>query len=435
MPKPCAFPRLATLGLGALALLSACATNSAIQESLHLSALGRHERAFRVLDAARQAELDAGDQPSEELERLHAEALKRHLLERARWRIFAEREPEALADLAALERIAPDYPELQTLRERAIHKQADRAVQVGNENLLRKDLQGALANYLRAESLLPGYPPAIEGSERVRAALGELSAKAQRQFLEAVRKLPEFRFIEVRWHAEIALFNAPQREDAERIRERARNELATKAIERARECLRGEKYGAALLEFRNAQKLDPERPGLAEEILAVEREIEAALLTDKAQSAMRTEQFDLAREHLGRAFELSELSRGEISELMMEVRKREGQAKYQAARDLEILGKKAEALAAFEALAAEWPEGLSDEQARIDGLRLDVETAQKEWEAAEAAEAADDLPAALQHYEAAMQFHPALRDVADRIARLKQRIAEQSGGEPTGEPQ
>jgi hypothetical protein len=417
-------PRLTLCGL---LLLSACAVQSAIDQSETYARLGDHERAFRVLDDFRNAELAAGATPSAELEAARQAAWQRHLLERARKLIFIEQEDAALADLRTLTALAPDYPEAAILRDRAVHKQAVRAVQEGDEHLLRKDLQAALASFLRAEALEPGFAPAVEGSERVRIALSELSTRAQSQFLEAVRKLPEFRFVEVRWHSEIALANQPDRADAEQLRERAQAEIATKALERGRECLQQDLFGAALVELRAARQLDPSLPGIDEQIAQVERELAATGLMEKAQVAMRAGRFDLAREQLGQAFELSTLSRGGISELMMQTRRLEGEARYQAARDLEILGRKSEALAAFEALAKEWPEGLLDEAARIDGLRLDVETAQREWAAAEAAEQAGDLPGALLHYETAMQFHPGWQDGPARIARLQAAIAAGGG--------
>ncbi|MBX3464714.1 MAG: hypothetical protein KF830_16210 [Planctomycetes bacterium] len=413
--------------LCALLSLPACGVHSAVQQSQRYTSLGEYRRAFEVLDAARAEMLLAGDTPPAEFEAAFQAAQKRHLLERARWRIFSDREDAALADLAALLELEPEHAEAAQLRDRAIYKKAVKAVQEGDEFLLRKDLQGALAAYLRAEALLPGFEPAVDGSERVRVSLAGLTARAQSQFLEAVRKLPEFRFVEVRWHSEIALANEPDRADAEKLRQRARIEIAAKALQRGRECLAKDHFGAALVEFRNARKLDPSLPGIDEQIAQVERELDAGVRMEKAQVAMRSGRFDLAREHLGKAFEESTMSRGEISELMLQTRRREGEARYQAARDLEILGRKSEALAAFEALVKEWPEGVGDEKARVDGLRLDVESAAREWAAAEAAEQAGDAAAALLHYEAAMQFYAGWRDGAARIERLKAAI--QAGGD------
>jgi tetratricopeptide (TPR) repeat protein len=413
-------PRLLLTGL---LLLSACGTHSAIERSRHLAAIGDHQRAFRVLDEAIEAERKDGETPSPELEAAHRKAHLKQLLESARAYIFAEREDQALVELETLEGMSPDYPGADRLRERAIYKKAVRAVQIGDEYLLRKDLENALASYLRATALKPDFEPAIEGSERVRAALAHLSERAQSQFLEAVRKLPEFRFVEVRWHSEIALANEPDRKDAEKLQKRAQHEIALKAVERGLACMGKDQFGAALIEFKAARRIDEALPGIDEKIAQAEREVQALNLMERAQVAMRSGHFDLAREDLGRAFELSTQSRGGISELMIQTRQLEGEARYRAARDLEILGKKGEALAAFEALAKEWPEGFSDEAARVEGLSLDIDTATAEWAAAEAAEQAGDAAGALLHYETAMQFYPGWKDGAERIERLKKAIA------------
>ena len=96
-----------------------------------------------------------------------------------------------------------------------------------------------------------------------------------------------------------------------------------------------------------------------------------------------------------------------------------------AARDLEVMGKKQEALDAFQALATAWPDGLEDERARIDSLTIDIDGAKAEWDAAEAAEAAGDLEKALRHYRAADRYYADWRDGKARIARLEKAIAEQ----------
>jgi tetratricopeptide (TPR) repeat protein len=147
---------------------------------------------------------------------------------------------------------------------------------------------------------------------------------------------------------------------------------------------------------------------------------------------MRTGAFAKARESLDKAFEMSVMSRGRISEVMIEARRMEGESRYQAARDLEVLGKKSEALAGFEALSKDWPDGFSDEKARIDGLKYDVESAQKEWAEAEAAEAAGELPKALEHYRNSERFYAGMKDGAARIERLQAAIARATSGGGSG---
>jgi tetratricopeptide (TPR) repeat protein len=420
MPKPRFLP--------GLLLLAACGTHSAIEVSREHALVGEYERAFLVLEMARREQQLAGGLPDEELSREHHAAKLVWLRERARLAIFGEREDDALADLARLEELSPGYPEVAELHEQALEKKAGRAVARGDYNLMHKNLQEALAGYAEAETIVPGFPPAVEGQKKVGEALAKLSARAQAQFLEAVRKMPEFRFLEVRWHADSARTNDPKRDDAQALSDRAQHEIALKAQQRGRDCLAALKFGAALLEFRQAQALDPELAGIADDIASAQREFDAMALMQAAERSMRSRKFDLAREQLAKAAELSTKSRAEIDRLVGETRRFEGEARYQVARDLEILGRKDEALAAFEALAKEWPEGLLDEKARVQGLRLDIETAGAEWAAAEAAEAKGNFVEALRHYETALQFYPGWKDGAARIANLRQKLEPPSGG-------
>ena len=414
--------------LPALLLFSACGTHSAIEASHDYSRVGDHKRAYDVLEEARNDRANAGRDPSPELEEAHHKAKVAFLLDRAQQNIFEEKEDLALADLAQLKQIAPDDPVAQALANRAYEKKAMRSVERGDDMLLRKDLHNALVHYLAALRVVPDFPPAIDGSDRVREAMMRLTERAQIQFLEAVRKMPEFRYVEVRWHADIAMANDPEREDAEGLRKRAHREIALRAQERGRQCEEREQFGAALLEYRTARKLDPTLPGIDDLVARNEREVAAATLVEQAQRSMRMQQFPLARDQLGKALALSTMTKTHIVELTAQCRRLESEAKYQVARDQEVLGKKAEALAIYEAIQKDWPDGLVDEKARIEGLRIDIAGATAEWEAAEFAEKANDPAKALSHYEAAMQYYPGWKDGPARVQRLRQQVAPKPDG-------
>ena len=414
-------------------LLSACSTHSVIDTSHTLALRGDYRNAYRVLDEARRAQLSDGGTVDADLEAAYHEAWLTWLLVKSRQLIFGEEEDKALADLATLLEAAPDYPEAQALVERAKLKKAQRAARKGEECLHRKELENALIYFAASEQCVPGYKPATDGIQKVRDALERLSKRSQDQFLEAVRKLPEFRYLEVWAHTRNAINNDPRRADAIVLREKAQREIAMRAFAEGRECEQQDKFGAALLKFLHAQSLDAEIPGIADEIARLEREVQAGLLVEKAQKEMRKGAFDVARKLLDDAFEMSVMSRPKISEAMIEARRLEGESRYQAARDLEVLGKKSEALAGYEALGKDWPEGLSDEKARIDGLRFDIESAQKEWAEAEAAETAGDLPKALEHYKNSERFYAGMKDGAARIERVQAAIRAAGGtGGATG---
>lgn len=411
-----------------LLLFSACVSSSVILQSRNYTRLGDHNRAFVLLDQVREARLKAGEEIDQEFEREYARARKQYLLERGRQLIFAEREDEALVDLAGVLAYDPDHAEAHRLRERALEKKAVRATAKGDDHLSKLELEEALTAYISAERSLPGYKPAVEGAEKVRLALGKLTALAQLQFLEAVRKLPEFRFVEVRWHSSNATTNDPTRDDAEQLKKRANHEIAVAAFARGKECQAGDHFGAALVEFRAAKKLDENLAGVDAAIEEMTNEVKASALVEQATMQMRVGRFVEARKGLDEAFSLSKMAKAAISEVMLETHRLEGESMFDAAHNQEILGKKREALAAYEAMGAKWPEGLRDEKARIDGLRTDIEGAEKEWAVAEAAEAAGELAEALDHYQVSERFYAEYKNAKARIADLKARIAAAATG-------
>jgi tetratricopeptide (TPR) repeat protein len=422
-----------------LLLLSACATRNVIERSRQYARLGDYMHAYQVLEDERASQAADGGSVDEDLAAAHGKAKKEYLRDLARRAIFQERMEAALQALDELAALDPNYPELQSLRDRANHKLAIRAVNRAEEQLLRKEFLQAMASYGEALRIEPGLESAASGVAKVKKEIDLMTTRAQQQFLEAVRKLPEFRYVEVHYHSSNAIQNAPEREDARNVRSKAMRKTAEREMELAVECEKKGTYGAALLHYREAQKLDPETPGVEAKIVRMEREIAASVLVDKAQVSVRASRFEEARQLLGEAFDKSELSRGQVSELMMQVRQLEGAQRYQAARDLEVLGRKADALAAYEALAKDWAEGFSDQAARIAGLRVDIDGATTEWAAAEAAEAAGELEKALEHYRASETYYAGWKDGKARIQRLQDAIAkkaaEAAGGAGSQPPQ
>jgi tetratricopeptide (TPR) repeat protein len=268
---------------------------------------------------------------------------------------------------------------------------------------------------------------AQEGIQRVREAVARLHDKAQRQFVEAIRKYPEFRYWEVDWHAGIALSSDPARKDAMQIKTKAQRELAEKHVANGTTSEQAGAYGAALMQFREARRLYPDLPGIDQRIASMETEVKAQRLLERATIEIMSKDFAAARKNMQAAFDLSVLERGTISEMMLDAKRREGQVEYWLARDFELQNQKAEALAAFEVLAAKWPDGLEDEKTRIGALRSDIDNATKELAAGEAAEARGELKEALGHYVTAETFYPGWKDLRERIERLRKALAPPGG--------
>ncbi|MFO0277774.1 MAG: hypothetical protein ACK533_10880 [Planctomycetota bacterium] len=412
-------------------LLAACATRSVLEESRAFAARNDFARAFLVLDRE-VAEYEAdGAEPPPVLAEAHLAARKAHLIHRAEERIFNEREDAALADLAELADLAPDFPGLGAMRDRALAKKATRIVTAAQESFVRKDFPAALAGYLDADKVVPGFAAAQQGIEEVRKATEAMNLRAQEQFLEAVRKLPEFRYLEVQWHAANSLHNAPARGEAKDLQAKARRENALKAVARARASEAKGRYGAALVEYRAARAVDASTPDIEAAIDSMQREVKAQGLVDNAQIDLSAGRTDAARQKLGQARELSVLMRNDIGVMLADVAKAEGKAKYRAARDLEVLGRKLEALQAFLALAAAFPAGVDDEVARIASLQADVDGWGRHWAAADAAEAAGDLDKALEEGIEAQRFY-ARPEGKERIERFRAAIAARKQPPPDG---
>lgn len=436
---PLATPRVMTKFRPLLiifALLGACASTSVISESEVYSRRGNYLLAFDLLEKERQRLAAEQEEPSAEFLQAYRHAEIGYAIYRARRAIFEEHEEEALKLLDEALAVGADPAEVALLRGRATLKLAVRATEVGNEHLVKGELHEALQSFLEALSRQPDYELAHEGAEKVRAAVLLLTERAQQQFLEGVRKLPEFRYVEVQWHALNAVTNDASRDDAKELAERAQKQILEQRFARAKQMQDADQFGAAMIEYRAVRSVDPGFPGIDDAIASMKREVDAARLVEKAKIDMRMERFDEARQGLEDALKKSEFSRAGIGELMMQCRRMRGEKAYQQARDLEILGKKAEALAAFEAIRTDWPDGLLDEAIRADALRVDVDGAKTEWDAAVAAEAAGNLAEALEHYKAAERYYPGWQDGKDRIARLEAKLAAagSSSGKSDGRP-
>ena len=413
-------------------LLASCSTTSFSEQISRAERRGNWERAYALIHKEYQQLRDDGQEVPEPLAQEHERLRREYMRDRAQSLIFRERQDEAVKLLDELESLDPGFRDLEELRYHAELKQAEALAVAGDRLLSEREYQLAMEKYLESHSISEDCGLATAGMERVKEELARMDEVAQRQFLQAVRKYPEFRHVEVAWHAEAVIRNSPDMESerrvsAQRLRTEARAERARATFEQAEACAKIDKFGAALVLYRQVLEFDPEFEGAAAAIEQMDSELEALGLIESAQLVMRNGDFVKARALLDQAFEKSELSRGAISELMIESRRLEGQAEYRAARDFEVMGKKAEALSAFEALSAKWSEGFEDEAARADALRVDIEGAQSEWQDAVDAEAAGDLEKALDHFINSARFYEKWRDAPAQIKRLKEALAEKPG--------
>lgn len=400
-------------------LVGGCASHSALQASKRHEAQGNPRMAYVEVDLERTRLLTAGEPIDPELEARWRRLRIRYLIDEARELIYSDREERALKLLDEVGELAPDHEEAASLAWRAHRKLAARATRSGQDGLAAGDLAAALAAFQTALHHVEDYPPATEGLAAVHAAYAKLHREAQEQFLEAIRKLPQLRFDEVRWHAAIAAIRNPELPGIDEVRTRAEHELAQAARDEADRSRQKGAYGAALMQYRRARALWPGLPGLDDTIEMMQREVQAQWKIERASLEIRSGRIAVARALLADAFELSTLERTVISEMLLEARKREGELTYTRARDLELQGLKQEALDTFEALVKDWPDGLRDEKTRVSALRSDIEGAEREVAAGEAKEQAGDLEQALEHYRSAATYYEAYGDVKQRIERVQ----------------
>jgi len=398
--------------------LAGCATDSkAIDRSHGYASEGNYYLAYKSLEEVRDP-----DHPDQELEKAYWRARLDYLIDEARRLIFNNRELNALDNLSQAQALAPENVVVKALVQRAEEKLASRATDRGNIFLAEGNLEQALLAFTDAQAHVPGYQRAIESTQSVRAAFDKLQQKAQEHFLEAVRRFPELRWVEVDWHAEIAIENDPSRDDARDLQLRSKRKIAERAFQRAGLAERTGHYGAALMEYRSVRDRQPEYPGIGDYITSMQHEVEAQSMIEKALAMMVNKRFVDAREVLGKAFQLTVLEKASISELLLQTRRREGLAQLQSAKDLDLLGKKSEALLAMQQVAAAWPDGLADEKVRIDNLQHDIDGAVQAFAAGEAAEQQGDPKTALQRYQEVETFYPGYKDARQRLERLRAQL-------------
>jgi len=408
-------------------LAGSCATSTALQEANQYLTEGYLLQAYHLIETTRNQQLASGAVDAD-VEAAYERLRFQMLVHDAREAIYADNELHSLELVREALQMRPNDVEALALHQRAHHKLAARATRKGQDLLAKAQLQEALAEFAKALEWEPEFEDAKKGVVAVQDAVSRLHGQAQQQFLEAIRKLPQFRFPEVEWHASAALARDKSRDDAAKLQSRAERELADAARSRGDANRNDRNYGAALMEYRSARRMWPDLAGIDDDIAHMEREVEVVGMTERAQLKIKGGKLDEAAKLLDDAFERSTLERGTINELRFAIRRRAGEDAYQAARDLELQGLKAEALAGFKAVAEEWPNGLFDEQTRIGALASDIAGAEKAFAEGEAAEAAGKPAEALEHYKSAQTFYPKFRDLGERIARLSRQPAEGERG-------
>lgn len=410
--QPSLLARLAAVAL-ALALAGCGSSESWLARSRSHFNTGNFYQAYYSLQKARSE--GESKYEVEKLERVYRTAF---LMQRARNHIFDNDDLLALEDLSKVLAIDPDYGAALALQQKARSKLAREAVVRGKAALEAGDLETSLVEYHQALTYQPGQADAEAGIVEVAAEWTRLRNKAQSRYLEGVRALADQLFAQTQYQMLIALEADPTFGAAESSKAEASMAIAERNMVRAREMEQRGFWSGALREYTRISERHPELEGLTERLAVAEREVEAAAIGRKGEMAMFRGDYAKARALINEAFEKSVEARSIYNDLLIQLREREFDERYVAARDHELQGRYAEAVTVF----AEIEEGFSgfrDVKARLDNLRATVELAEEYYATGVAAEAAGELAAAKQAFEDAALHYPEYKDLQERLRRVK----------------
>ena len=407
------------------ALLAACSSApGAVQESLVYFDQGNYYQAYQVLDEARNP-----NDPDQALEREYWRARLFYLLDRGQELIFLDRDAEGMEELQRALALDPGNKIALKWIAKAKEKLADAATRRGDELRSDGDLEKALESYQEAIRYVPGHPGALAGRELVEQAFEKNTQRAKAEHMEGVRKMHDRRYSEVWRHETNALAQDPGYEEARELQARVLLLLAEQIFEHAKSIEDSRRFGAALLEYMRVQRLAPDYPGLQEHIDHMANEVKAEEKVRRADMAMRKAlyepdeerrraQFAEVNELLREAFDLSISAQATISELMVVAREKESEARYYAAKDLELQFRYEAALEAFRAIDADWPDGFMDVKARINDLDETIGLAEQAFAEGQESEKAGNISGAIEAYRRALLYYPTYKGLEEKIKTL-----------------
>ncbi len=313
--------------------------------------------------------------------------------------------------------------------QKAKIKLASKAVARGDEHQRSGELSEALMAYHDAIGHVPDYPPALKGVEAVIKQVQAREARADDQYIRGVAALGE-RLYGVTWYHMInAIELNPEHEQARSKRDAVAARMTRDRYERALTLEDGGYYGAALKEYQAIQQRAPDFAGLTSRIERMRREVETERLIRDAEMAGFRNQYIKAREILEKAFETTSLQQAKISDLLLLVKEREAEDKYQRARILELEYHLEEALTAYQEIDSTWQfeEGFKDVKDRIADLSSTVQVASEAYAKGVEAEQAGNLEEAVDAYKEALLVYPGYRSLDKKVEDLEAKIKTGSG--------
>lgn len=399
-----------------LLLLGGCGVDDSIERSRELYGLGNVHQAFDILEEAQKLH------PEDEAIRKEYEVVRvAHRLRLAQSAIFAGEERKALGFLRLVLAADPGNEVAISWMSKAKRKLAVKASDVGEEAVFAGDYEKALRAYHESLQWEPGFAMAKEGVAKIAEIYNKRRVKARGHYLEGVRVLAEQLFHQTEYHMFNAVDKDPDLERARLRHELARRRIAEQQLEYAAKMSAVGFHAAALKEYRDTREVLGERADIDELIEDVKREVRAQDLTQQAESHLFRGEYEESASAFEEAYDLSEMQRPYINQMLVLVKERDMGERYRLAKDHELERHFEQAAAAFSEIDAIWP-GFKDVKARISDLESAIEVASTAFATGQAAEKKGELKAAIEAYGEAVLVYPGYKGLDQRIEQLKAKL-------------
>jgi tetratricopeptide (TPR) repeat protein len=341
-----------------------------------------------------------------------------YLLQQGQEQVFNNDELVAVETFERALELDPGNKVATAWIDKAKRKLAARAVSMGDEQQASGDLKEALLSYHEALTYVPNFPSALDGIEGVAKTVDKRKARAEDHYIQGVAALGEQLFETTWYHMVNAVSLDPEIGKARRVRDQAGSRLVQERYAKAKELEQNGYWGAALKEYEAIHALAPDLEGIEDRIAHARKEVEAERLVHEAEMEGFKKNYDRARELLESALATSTSQQDAITDLLILVKERDLDDRYQRARILEYEHRLADALAAYQEIDALWP-GFKDVRASISGIQSTLEIAEAARVRGEQAEQSGDIEAAIEAYEEALLACPEYADLDEKVAALR----------------
>ena len=335
--------------------------------------------------------------------------------------VFNEREDLAIERFRRVVELDPGNAVAELWIQKSLAKLADRACRRGDLHRANGELREALLDYKVAMRCVADHATAVEGVAKVGEVVETRHARAAAHYYEGVQALGEQLWPQTWYHMVNAVEMDPAHEKARDRRDDVARRLAQQRYELAQELEESAHYGAALKEYLAIKERDPEVDGLEQRIAHMRKEVETERLVRAAEMAVFRREYKESRELLEQALEQTVTEQAHISDLLILVRERDFEERYEHAHVLELEHQLEEALAAYKQIAAVW-EDFKDVKTLIGNLESAVDVATKAHARGQEAEKQGDLPAAIDAYGDALLVYPGYRKLDAKVAELKAKV-------------